>query len=69
MAMDIVPHLTGIVSISGGGDAVKPIVILKNLQNLGELIDLKPHCLFATSVNGWITKDYGFILLCFSRPR
>jgi hypothetical protein len=56
-AMDVIPHLTVIISISGGGNVVKPIVILKNLQNLGELIDLEPHCLFATSVNGWTTKD------------
>jgi hypothetical protein len=54
--MDVVPHLTGIVSISGG-DVVTPIAILNNLQNLGEPIDLEPHCLFATLVNGWITKD------------
>jgi hypothetical protein len=55
--MDPVPHKSGIVSISGGGDLLKPIVILKNLQNVGDVSDLETHCLFATSQNGWITKD------------
>jgi hypothetical protein len=67
-AMDVVPHLTGTVSISAGGAVVKPIVILKNLQNLGELIDLEPHCFFAASVNG-SRRIYRFTVLWFPRPR
>jgi hypothetical protein len=55
--MDTVSHLSGIVSISGGGDVLTPIVILKNLQNVGDVSNLEPHCFFATSQNGWITKD------------
>jgi hypothetical protein len=66
-ATDLVPHLTGKVSISGGGEVVKPIVILKNLQGLGELIDLECHYFFAPPVNGWIAKDLGiYYVLIFS---
>jgi hypothetical protein len=56
-AVDTVPHLSGIVSIFGGGDVLKPIVIFKNPQNVGDLSDMELHCLFATSQNGWIIKD------------
>jgi hypothetical protein len=56
-AADIIPHLSPIVSISGGADVLKPIVILKNLQNVGNLSDLEAHCFFATSQNGWITNN------------
>jgi hypothetical protein len=43
-AMDTVPHLSGIVSISGGGNVLKSIVIRRNLQNVGDLSALKSHC-------------------------
>jgi hypothetical protein len=56
-AMDTVPHLLGTVSISGGGDILKPIVTFKNLQNVGDLSDLEPHGFLVTSQNGWVTKD------------
>jgi hypothetical protein len=45
------------VSISGGGKVLKPIVILKSLQNLRELAEYEDHCFFATSATGWMTKD------------
>jgi hypothetical protein len=35
-AMGAVPDLSGIVSISDGGELLKPIVIRNNLQNLGD---------------------------------
>jgi hypothetical protein len=44
------------VSISAGGIVLEPVVILKNLQNLRELTEYEPHCYFATSANGWMTK-------------
>jgi hypothetical protein len=50
-AMDTGPHLSGIVSISGGGDILKPVVLLKNLENVGDPRDLELHCLFTTSQN------------------
>jgi hypothetical protein len=42
--MNAVLHLSGILSVSGGGGVLKPIVILKDLQNVGDLSDLEPHC-------------------------
>jgi hypothetical protein len=51
-AMDAVPHLSGIASISGRGDVLKPIIILRNLQNVGDLSDLELHYFFATLQNG-----------------
>jgi hypothetical protein len=64
-AMDVVPQLSATVSISGGGDVLEPIVILKTLQNIGDLSDLELHCFFATSHNGWTTKGlwvyYAFV--------
>jgi hypothetical protein len=50
--LEQVPHVTGMVSISGGGIVLEPIVILKNLQNLRELTEYEPHSHFATSANG-----------------
>jgi hypothetical protein len=55
--MDTVPCLSGIASMSGGGNVLKPIVIHKNLENAGNLSDLEPLYLFVTSHNGWVTKD------------
>lgn len=66
-AMEAVPHLTGIVSISGGGQIVQPVIILKNFQNIGELADLQEHCFFATSSTGWITTNlWVYFALVFS---
>jgi hypothetical protein len=48
--------LTGFVSINADGVVLDPVMILKNLQTLGNLEDLQSHCYFATSTNGWITK-------------
>jgi hypothetical protein len=55
--MEHLHHITGMVSISGRGDVLRPIVILKNLQNLRELAQYQDHCHFATSTMGWVTKD------------
>jgi hypothetical protein len=68
-AMEQVPHITGLVSISGGGKFVPPIVILNDLQNLRHLAKRESDCYmyFATSANGWITKDiwvYFAIVFC-----
>jgi hypothetical protein len=66
-AMQQVPHITGLVSISGGGKVLPPIVILKDLQNLRQLTERESECYFATSLNGWITKDiwvYFAIVFC-----
>jgi hypothetical protein len=56
-ALEHVPHLTGMVTISGDGEFLPPIVILKNLQHLRDLAEYETHCFFATSLNGWMTKD------------
>jgi hypothetical protein len=56
-AMDTVPHLPGMVSISGGGDLLKPIVVLNDIQKVEDQSDLEPHCLIAAWQNGWIAKD------------
>jgi hypothetical protein len=65
--MEAVPHLFGIVSMSGGGDVMPPVIILKNLQNIGDLTDLEQHCFFATSLSGWITTDlWVYYALVFS---
>jgi hypothetical protein len=55
-AMEHVPHLTGMVSISSSGVVLNPIIIFKNLQHLRNLADYEIHCFFATSLNGWMTK-------------
>jgi hypothetical protein len=56
-AFEHIPHLTEVVSISGSGAVLPPIIILKNLQHLRELTTYESHCLFATSANGWIMMD------------
>jgi hypothetical protein len=56
-ALEHVPHLTGVVSISGSGAVLPPIIILYNLQHLRELTTNESHYRFAISANGWITKD------------
>jgi predicted xylose isomerase-like sugar epimerase len=58
-AFEHVPHLTGMVSISGGRVVLAPIIILKNLQYLRELANNGTYCFFATSTNGWITRISG----------
>jgi hypothetical protein len=55
--LEQVPHITGMVSISGGGKVLEPIVILKILQHLRELVEFESECYFVTSANGWMTKD------------
>jgi hypothetical protein len=65
--LENVPHLTGMVTISGGGVVLEPLIILKNLQNLRDLADYETDCYFATSTNGWMTKDlwvYYALLFC-----
>jgi hypothetical protein len=59
IAFEHVPHLTGVV--------LTPIIILKNLQHLCELANYDTQCFFATSTNGWITKDlwvYYSLIFC-----
>jgi hypothetical protein len=56
-AMQQLPHITGIISISADGVVLKPAAILKNLHRLGYLSDLESHCLFTLLMNGWITKE------------
>jgi hypothetical protein len=55
-AMKQLPHITGLVSMNADGVVLDPVIVLKSLQTLGNLEDLQPHCYFATSTNGWITK-------------
>jgi hypothetical protein len=55
--MQQLPYLTGIVLISADWVVLNSIVILRNLQYLGDLIDQESHCFFAKSTNGWITKS------------
>jgi hypothetical protein len=66
-ALEHIPHLTGVVSISGSGAVLPPTIVLKNLQYLREFTTYESHCRFATSANGWITKDvwvYFALLFC-----
>jgi hypothetical protein len=56
-ALGHIPHLTGVVSISGGGAVLSPILFLKNLQHFRELTTYESHCRFPILANGWITKD------------
>jgi hypothetical protein len=53
----IIPHLTGIVSISGGGKAFRLFQILKRLKNLKEMSEVERDCFLCTSRNGWIAKS------------
>jgi hypothetical protein len=65
--LENVRHLTGMVTIFGVVVVLEPLIILKNLQNLGDLTDYETACCFATSTNGWMTKDiwaYCALLFC-----
>jgi ectoine hydroxylase-related dioxygenase (phytanoyl-CoA dioxygenase family) len=55
--LEEVPHVTGMVSVSGGGVALEPVVIMKSLQHLRELADEEFECYFATSANAEMTKN------------
>jgi hypothetical protein len=52
-----IPHITGIITIGAKGIFFKPIIILKNLQRIKSLNHFSEECCFATSINGWITKN------------
>jgi hypothetical protein len=56
-AMRQFPYTTGIVSISAEAVALKPIAILKTLEDLDDFSDLKSHCLFTISMYKWITNE------------
>jgi hypothetical protein len=65
--LEQVPHITGMVSISGGGKVLEPILILKNLQHLREVAEFESECYFATSANGWMTNDiWVYYVIVFS---
>jgi hypothetical protein len=66
-AFERVPHLTGIVSISGRGVLLAPIIILENLEYLRKLANYDTHCLFTISTNGSMTMDlwvYDTLIFC-----
>jgi hypothetical protein len=50
------PYIAGIASISADAVALKPIAILKTLENLGDFFDLESRYVFATSMYEWITN-------------
>jgi hypothetical protein len=56
-AMRQFPYFAGIVSISADAVALKPIAILKILENLGDFSDIESHCVFATSMYKWIANE------------
>jgi hypothetical protein len=51
-AMQQLPHITGMISISADEAVLKPVAILKNLHRLDYLSDLESHCLFTLLING-----------------
>jgi hypothetical protein len=55
-AMQQFPQFTGLVSINADGVVLDLVIVLKNLQTLGNLEDLQSHDYFATATNEWITK-------------
>jgi hypothetical protein len=55
--LETVPHLTGLVSISAAGKVLEPVIVLRDLQKLGDLADFEGDCFFATSSSGWLTRD------------
>jgi hypothetical protein len=66
-AMQQLPQLTGIVSISADEVVLNPIMILRNLQRLVDVVNQESYCFFATSTNGWIKKSlwtYYPLVLC-----
>ena len=50
------PHLTGCVTISATGRALRPLIILPKKKKLDDLVDFLDIANFATSTSGWITK-------------
>jgi hypothetical protein len=51
------PHITGVCTVSAGGAVFRPMIILKQLENLETLAQFTHLASFASSASGWITSD------------
>jgi hypothetical protein len=49
-------YIRGMIWVSADAVALKPIAILKILELWGNFSDLESHCVFAASMNWWITN-------------
>ena len=55
-AMPVVPHMTGVVTVSATGERVKPLIILPRKKTLRSLEVFGNDAYFAGSTAGWMTK-------------
>lgn len=57
-----IPHLTGCITVSGGGQYFKPLIVLPNKKTLRYLKDFEDQCYFMSTSSGWMTKKCFYII-------
>lgn len=51
-----IPHLTGCITVTGGGHFFKPLIVLPNKKTLRYLKEFEDQCYFMSTTSGWMTK-------------
>ena len=65
-SLPVVPHITGVVTVHGGGHRVRPMVIVPKKKTLSTLEAFKDLVYIGSSTTGWMTKHlFRFYALTF----
>lgn len=55
-SLPVVPHMTGAITIHGGGERVRPLLILPKKKTIRSLEQFTRQVYLASSTSGWMTK-------------
>ena len=65
-ALPVTPHITGVVTIHGGGRRIRPMVVLPKKKTLSTLEGFNDYVYLGSSTSGWMTKNlFRFYALTF----
>lgn len=65
-SLPVAPHMTGAVTVHGGGCRMRPLLILPKKKTLRSLEEFEGQAYFASSTTGWMTKNcYRYYAITF----
>ena len=65
-SLPVTPHITGVVTIHGGGRRIRPMVVLPKKKTLSTLEGFTNYVYLGSSTSGWMTKNlFRFYALTF----
>ena len=65
-SLPVTPHITGVVTIHGGGRRIRPMVVLPKKKTLSTLDGFTDYVYLGSSTSGWMTKKlFRFYALTF----